>query len=280
MNVINGRGGLPMLRMETPWSAAEIYLQGACVTHFQKHGEPPLLFLSEQSRFEPNAPIRGGIPIIFPWFGKPAGRATQHGFARVRAWELVETTKHADGSATIHLSLPVCTELLSIPLEYHVTVGKTLTAELIVTNFSAAEFTFENCLHTYFTVGDINQTSIVGLQGADYLDALEGRARRQEMSETIRFTGEVDRLYFNTPHPVAIHDTALRRTILVEKEGSASTVVWNPWLAKAKSMADFGEEEYRRMVCVESGNAAMNEIKLAVGQESRLKVTWSSSPLL
>lgn len=278
MEIINGRGGLPMVRIETPWSAAEIYLLGASVTHFQKHGEPPLLFLSEKSRFEKDAPIRGGIPIIFPWFGKPEGKTSQHGFARVRSWELVEVTKQTDGSVIAHLSLPVSAELLAIPLDYYVTVGKTLTAELVVRNFSNHEFVFENCLHTYFTVGDINQVSVVGLQGVDYLDSLEGRARRQETSDAIRFTGEVDRLYINTPHAVEIRDASLHRTILVEKEGSASTVIWNPWIAKAKAMADFGDEEYKRMVCVESGNAAVNEITLAVGQEARLKVNLSSRP--
>jgi glucose-6-phosphate 1-epimerase len=276
MKTITGRGGLPLVRIETPWSAAEIYLHGASVTHFQLHGEPPLLFLSEKSRFEKDAPIRGGIPIIFPWFGKPEGRAMPHGFARERMWELIEVKKHADGSATAHFSLPDCAELLSIPLDYYVTVGKTLTVELVVTNFSAAEFAFDNCLHTYFTVGDINQVSVVGLKGVEYLDSLEGRTRKQEMGEAIRFAGEVDRLYINTPHAVEIRDSSLRRTIRVEKEGSATTVVWNPWIAKAKAMPDFGDQEYPRMVCVESGNVAENAQVLAVGQESRLRVSLSS----
>lgn len=268
-----------MVQLQTPWSAAEIYLHGASVTHFQLHGEPPLLFLSEQSRFEKDAPIRGGIPVIFPWFGKPEGRTAQHGFARARAWDLVETRKQLDGAAILHLSLPASAEQLSVPLDYYVTVGKTLTAELIVTNYSDREFSFESCLHTYFTVGDIRQTNIVGLQGVEYLDSLEGRVRKQEMSDAIRFTGEVDRIYINSPHPVEIHDAALRRIIRVEKENSASTVVWNPWIAKAKAMTDFGDNEYQRMVCVESGNVAGNAVRLAIGQEARLKVNLSSTTM-
>lgn len=278
MNVINGRGGLPMVQIQTPWSTAEIYLHGASVTHFQLHGEPPLLFLSEQSRFEKDAPIRGGIPIIFPWFGKPEGRATQHGFVRIRTWELVEVSKQADGSMVVHLSLPISAELLAVTVNYYVTVGKTLSAELVVTNFSDREFPCENCLHTYFTVGDINQTSVTGLQGVEYLDSVEGRIRKQEMADAIRFTREVDRVYLNTPHTTEIRDAALRRVIRVEKEGSLSTVVWNPWIAKAKAMADFGDSEYQRMVCVESGNCVTNSLKLAPGAESRLKINLSSSP--
>ncbi len=279
MNMITGRGGLPMVQIQTPWSAAEIYLQGACVTHFQLHGESPLLFLSEQSRFEKGAAIRGGIPIIFPWFGKPPGRAAQHGFARLRAWELVELNRAGDGSVTAHLTLPATAELLSIPLDYYVTVGKTLIVELVTRNYSSDVFAFDNCLHTYFAVGDISRTSVTGLRGEEYLDAAEKFQRKQEQAEALRFDREVDRLYVNTTRPVEIHDSVWQRLIHIEKEGSASTVVWNPWITKAQAMADFGDEEYQRMVCVESGNAAQNRIQLAVGQEARLKATYSQTRL-
>ena len=45
-----GKGGLPLVRVTTPWSTAEIYLNGAHVTHFQKNGEPPLIFMSAPFR--------------------------------------------------------------------------------------------------------------------------------------------------------------------------------------------------------------------------------------
>jgi glucose-6-phosphate 1-epimerase len=276
MNLVTGRGGLPLVRIETAWSAAEIYLQGATVTHFQRHGEPPLLFLSDASRFEPDTPIRGGIPIIFPWFGKPEGRATQHGFARNRAWDFVEAQRQADGRSRAVFRLPTATELPGVNVEYHVTVGLELTVELVITNLSPHEITFENCLHTYFAVDDIHGVSVAGLEGVEYLDALDGRARKTELTDAIQFGGEVDRLFVNTPHAVEIRDAALSRTIHVAKEGSLSTVVWNPWIAKAQAMADFGDDEYQRMVCVESGNCAENAIQLDVGQESRLKIILSS----
>lgn len=276
MNLITGRGGLPLVRLETAWSAAEIYLQGATVTHFQRHSEPPLLFLSDASRFEAGVPIRGGIPIIFPWFGKPEGRAAQHGFARNRAWDFVTAQRQSDGRCRAEFRLPTATELPGVNVEYHVTVGPELTAELIITNLSPHLLTFENCLHTYFTVGDINGVSVAGLHGVEYLDALDGRARKTELTDAIQFGGEVDRLFVNTPQAVEIRDAALSRTIHVAKEGSLSTVVWNPWIAKAQAMADFGDDEYQRMVCVESGNCAENAIQLDVGQESRLKIILSS----
>lgn len=277
---LEGRGELPMLEITTPWSTAELYLHGAHVTHFKRHDEPPLLFLSQCSRFEAGAPIRGGIPIIFPWFGKPAGKPGQHGFVRQHDWSLKELRSPADGSVTLHLVFPETPELANggISVEYFVHVARDLTAELVVTNRIAEPFTFEDCLHTYFAVGDIGQVGVKGLKGVEYLDQPNNQARCTEVEEVIRINAEVDRAYLNTAHTVEIHDAALQRVIRVEKTGSQSTVVWNPWVAKAKAMADFGDEEYHHMICVESGNVAENRIELPAGGSSRLKVKLTSRP--
>lgn len=278
---LNGRGDLPMLGITTPWSTAEIYLHGAQVAHFQKPGEPPLLFLSQCSRFLPDAPIRGGIPIVFPWFGKPAGKPGQHGFARLRDWELRELTTEATGAVRVRLQMPECSETpvcAACGVEYLVTIGETLTAVLSVTNESGHPMTFENCLHTYFTVGEISAVTVKGLKGRDYLNQPTNFSRHTETAEVIRVSGEVDRCYLDTRDAVEIHDASLRRVIRVEKEGSLSTVVWNPWTAKAKAMPDFGDEEYQTMICVESGNVMDNAVTLAPGASAALKVKLSSAP--
>jgi D-hexose-6-phosphate mutarotase len=89
----------------------------------------------------------------------------------------------------------------------------------------------------------------------------------------------VDRLYLNATGTVEILDPRLGRKIRVEKQGSASTVVWNPWIAKSRQMPDFGDEEYERMICVESGNVASNSISLPPGGSSTLTVKLSSETL-
>jgi D-hexose-6-phosphate mutarotase len=279
---LEGRGDLPMLEITTPWSSAEIYLHGAQVTHFKKHNEPPLLFLSQCSCFALGQPIRGGIPIIFPWFGKPADKETQHGFARIKDWELKEMAMTPDGTVSVRLQMPEWLDSPDSPdciLEYRVTVNVALAVELVIMNRSGRDFAFENCLHTYFTVGDIGDVSIVGLKGVDYLDQLDGFARKTETRGAIRIASEVDRIYVDTLNTVEIRDASLRRTIRVEKEGSASTVVWNPWIAKSKAMQDFCDDEYHQMICVESGNVAANAVKLPPGQTARLKLKLSSAKL-
>ena len=183
---LDGQGELPMLEISTPWSTAEIYLLGAHVTQFRKKDEPPLLFLSQCSRFAEGQPIRGGIPVIFPWFGAREGLG-QHGFARVKAWDLKEFAPAPDGSVSVRLRLPDCPEASAFPpftADYIVTVSQSLTLQLVVTNQSKdAEFTFENCLHTYFDVGDVTAISISGLKGLSYLDKVASFLEKTETSD-------------------------------------------------------------------------------------------------
>jgi glucose-6-phosphate 1-epimerase len=275
-----GNGGLPKIGVTTEWSSAEIYLHGAHVTHFQKKNEEPMLFLSKESRFQAGQAIRGGIPVIFPWFGSKEGHAA-HGFARVKEWELKEILSTSNGIEVV-LTLSEGTDAETVPfgLEYRVGVGETLALQLLVTNKSSdKELSYEDCLHTYFNVGAIDAVSITGLKGANYRDKVENFAEKTEAGDAIKIASEVDRVYMDTTSAVEIHDASFRRKIRIEKQNSASTVVWNPWIAKAKALPDFGDEEYPRMVCVESGNLGKNKIVLAPGKSAALKVSISSRRL-
>lgn len=269
-----GNGGLPKLTATTPWSSSEIYLHGAHVTHFQKNGEPPLLFMSGSSAFAREKPIRGGVPIIFPWFGGREGFPA-HGYARTTEWNLTDSSVGLDQTVKLHFQLPAVD-----PLEatFIVTVGETLVMELVVRNSGVDSASFESCLHTYCQIGSIETASVHGLTGCTYLDkVLTGE--HTETPDAIRISGDVDRVYFDTSAPVEIQDPTLGRRILVAKSGSDSTVVWNPWIEKAKAMGDFGNDEYLRMVCVESGNVGKNRITLPPGGTSVLKVEVSSRAL-
>ena len=282
VSFLDGQGELPMIEVTTAWSTAEIYLQGAHVTRFNRRNEPPLLFVSQCSRFTEGQPIRGGIPIVLPWFGPREGLG-QHGFARIKTWELKEFVPAPDGSVSVRFCLPDCPEAASLPpftADYVVTVSDALTLQLEVNNKAKDEsLVFENCLHSYFAIGDINSISIAGLQGATYLDKVANFAQKTETTDPIRVTSELDRIYLNTTEPVEIRDPDLGRTIRIEKKGSLSTVVWNPWIARAQQMPDFGNDEYQRMVCVESGNVSSNEISLPPGETSILTVKISSQAI-
>lgn len=274
VTVITGSGNLPALRIETDSGVAEIYPHGAHVTRFQKRGEAPLLFMSAASEFAHDKPIRGGVPVIFPWFGPREGLPV-HGFARLAEWELLATKVLPGGSISLHFRLPPDD---GFNVDFTVTVGATLTMELAVSNSGTSDFSFENCLHTYLQIGDIHQMEISGLRGVRYFDKVLN-TWSAETAEILRIDSEIDRVYQDTESAVEIHDSALRRVIRVGKSGSMSTVVWNPWVEKSKRMPDFGDDEYQVMVCVESGNVCENSITLAPGEASILKVELDSVPM-
>ena len=280
--LVEGNGDLPRIEVTSRHSKAEIYLHGAHVTDFQKKGEPSLLFMSQCSRFAADQPIRGGVPVIFPWFGPREG-GPAHGFARLASWNLNEVTTLPDGGVALRFGFPASAlSTMGPPFAayYVVTVTDRLRLDLHVVNTSPDQpLSFENCLHTYFTVGDIDAVRVRGLKGCGYLDKVDNFARKTETAAALAVTGETDRVYLDITGPVEIHDPGLRRRILIEKSGSASTVVWNPWIAKAQQMSDFGNDEYRRMICVESGNLADNRVTLPPGATSTLSVTLSSAPL-
>jgi len=282
VELTNGHGGLPLVKIRTPWSTAEIYMHGAHVTHFQKNGEPPLLFVSARSYFAAGQPIRGGVPICFPWFGNRDGKPS-HGFARITEWQLVKTSAATDGAVTLRFALPEISgreAWKNLRTEFIVRVSDTLTMELIAANNSPAAMEIENCLHTYFQVGDITQVSISGLESLPFDDFASGAGgkRRPPENSILRIPRETNRVYPNHAGAVEIRDENLKRTIRVEKFNSQSTVVWNPWTTQ-KLPEDFDPAEHKHMVCVESGNVKQNKISLAPGQTASLKVILSSMPL-
>jgi glucose-6-phosphate 1-epimerase len=281
VKVAAGNGGLTKVVVTTNVSTAEIYLHGAHVTGFQKNGEPPVLFLSRLSRFAPGEPIRGGVPICFPWFGSREDDVA-HGFARLSEWELAKTSAAADGAVTLHFRLPEVPGRIAwknLRAEFVVAVSDKLTMELMTTNDSPAPMDLENCLHSYFYVGDIGGVKICGLKGMFFLDKTENYARKLESGDALKIISETDRVFPDATGAVEIHDAKFRRIIRVRKSGSASTVVWNPWIAKAGEMPDFDPAEYQNMVCVESGNVRGNKMTLPPGGISTLHVELDGMPL-
>lgn len=258
----SGNGGLERIAIEHPLASGEVYLHGAHVTAWRPPGAAPVLWMSDASHFAADKPIRGGVPICFPWFGAKADdpSAPAHGTARVKDWELVHITDDAAG-----VTVALRTHIGPFAVGYAATFAGTLSLRLDVVNTSAEPARFEAALHTYLHVTDIRQVEVTGLEGIDYLDSLQGRARVPATGEPIRFAGETDRVYLDDGPRVVVHDPGWRRRIVVGKEGSASTVVWNPWVAKAARMPDFGDDEWPRMLCIETANVADRAVTLAPG---------------
>jgi glucose-6-phosphate 1-epimerase len=263
-----GAGGFPRVVVTGDHASAEMYLHGAHLTKFQPKGAKPVLFMSGKSWFEANKPIRGGVPVCFPWFGPKAGspESPAHGFARLRDWDLEACARQPDGAVRVVFALDHEESTLRLGF----TVGRALEMDLEVR--SKKEFAFEEALHTYFLVGDVRRVSVEGLENTDYLDKTDSYRRKTQPAEPIRITAETDRTYLNTRAACVVRDPVLERTIRIEKEGSDTTVVWNPWIAKAKAMPDFGDDEWPEMICVETANVGDSAVRLRAGETHRMTV--------
>jgi glucose-6-phosphate 1-epimerase len=94
--------------------------------------------------------------------------------------------------------------------------------------------------------------------------------KRKTQEGPVKITGPTDWVFLDTSADCVIEDPSKGRRIRVSKSASRSTVVWNPWAAKAASMADFGDDEYGSMVCVETANADSDTVTVSPGQQHRL----------
>ena len=276
--------GLPAVRVATAQATGLVYLQGAHVAAWQPTGQSPVIWMSPNAVYAPGKALRGGVPICFPWFGGNAEhpKYPAHGFARTRDFTYRGARIDEAGRCELELALAndVQTEALfpfAFELRLRVAFGATLQLELEVENRSGQSFGFEEALHSYFAVSDVKQAGVRGLQGARYADKVRNMAVFTEEADELRITGETDRVYESTA-ACRIGDPGAGRTISVEKYGSASTVVWNPWTERAAQMSDLGADTWQGMLCVESANVGSSKITLAPGEAHILRVTVSLTP--
>ncbi|OWM85260.1 putative glucose-6-phosphate 1-epimerase [Punica granatum] len=283
------RNGISQVILHNPRGAsARVSLHGGQILSWKTdHGEE-LLFTSSKAIFKPPTPVRGGIPICFPQFGNH-GTLEQHGFARNKIWVIDENPpplppSNSNGKAYIDLLLKPSEHDLKIwphTFEFRLRVGLSADGYLTLTsrirNINCKPFSFSIAYHTYFSITDISEVRVEGLETLDYLDNLCQRERFTEQGDAITFESEVDRVYLSSSD-VAIFDHERKRTFIIRKEGLPDVVVWNPWEKKSKAMADFGDEEYKQMLCVD-GAAIEKPITLKPGEEwtGRLELSYLPS---
>lgn len=274
-----GPGGLDRLSLRAPAGEAQLFLQGGHVAHFQPAGARPILFLSRRSRFETGKAIRGGVPICFPWFGEKAGdrHAPAHGYARTLPWTLRSVDPVSEGlTAVLDLSAETVARAgyaTGLAASVAVTVGANLRIALTVSNRGTVAESFEAALHTYLAVSDSRAIRIHGLERVGLVDKTAASARRPGVADPVVIRSETDRVYLGTAATVTVEDPGWDRRITVAKTGSASTVVWNPWIDKARALADFGDDEWTSMVCVETANALDDARTLGPGATHVLATT-------
>jgi glucose-6-phosphate 1-epimerase len=245
---------------------ARISIEGAQIISHVPVGQEPLLWLSPEEPELPGIPLRGGIPLCWPWFGDDR-QGPAHGIARISKWE-IEDVAVSESSVRIILVLPQAEITRQLPAEqWNLKVELLLSDELEVrltsTNCGTQPQPLSQALHTYLPVSDIHHSRVVGLNGLSYVDQLTGKVTEQQGD--VQITEEVDRIYFGDIGTLRLLDGDKGR-IDVECAGSCSSVIWNPWQDKARRLKHFPSEGYRQMLCIETANAGTDTRHLQPGE--------------
>ena len=276
--------GLIHADITTPHATATVYLQGAHVAAWQPKGQQPAIFLSRKSDFAPGKPIRGGVPIAFPWFAVRHDGKTgpSHGFARIQDWTLAFAALAGDD---LHMTFTLGPTEMSrnlgydnFRLAYQLIIGRTLTMQLTVVNDAKVPLVFEEALHTYYAVADIHEVAVDGLEGVTYLDKNDNFQSKVQHN-AITITEPTDRVYLNTTSTCILHDTAGKRLVTVAKAGSNTTVVWNPWESGGLKLQDMDPTEWHEFIAIETVNAAVNAITLVPGAKHVMEAHVSVEPV-
>lgn len=263
---IERRGVLPVFHIENELAEADVTPYGAHILSFIPRGEKDLLWVSGKALYEEGKAIRGGIPVCWPWFGK-AGTPS-HGLARIAFWNVDSIRCEADGSTTVAFRFGPVSGGLSATLVMN--AGRALTVSLRTVNGGTEDAALSEALHTYFRVSDIGGVRILGLKPEDLPCEWPGLR-----DGVMTFERETDLVCQCGNKVLVIDDPGMARKIRVTRFGSAGSVIWNPWIEKAAAMSDFGNDEYREMVCVEAANAQSGTLTLKPGAEHTLTTVLS-----
>lgn len=248
--------GFEYIEVTNAAASAKVALQGAHIFEYAKKRQENLLWLSTKTLFEEGVAIRGGIPICWPRFGSNDESMMQHGFARTSLFSLVSAKDLNATTTELHFRLSDSKESRALwnhmfVLDVKIIIGETLQISLETKNLDQKAFMITEALHSYFRVSHIENIWIEGLQKSYYIDTLLDEKRKE--SQSIRVNAEIDRVYMDTDDSVILFDRM--RKVELKTQGSASTVVWNPWREKCAQMPYMSKDAYLEFICIESANA-------------------------
>ena len=279
---VEGKGGFPVIEINNEHARAVVSLYAGQVLSFQPANQPQdLMFVSDNAYYQSGKAMKGGSPVCWPWFGpdpEEKGRSS-HGFVRNRLWTMRSLASTQDGATKVIMGIVDTPETrqiwdYSFDLAIAITVGSSLTIELITHNTGEENFSITQALHSYFKVGDITKVRVLGLTDKSYIDKVDGNKQKTQTG-AVSFTQECDRIYFNVPSELTIDDASLNRKIKVTATNSKTAIVWNPWSEISANMADLADLDYQNFVCVETANAANEIIEVAAGSKYKMTANYS-----
>jgi glucose-6-phosphate 1-epimerase len=282
--VRESNGAMPRVQITSSLCEAEMYLHGAQITSWKPAGSDEVLFLSAKTQWTDGQAIRGGIPICFPWFRAKANnpQAPAHGFVRTRAWQL-ESILEEDDAVVVTMVTESGEHTRhwwpgEFRLVHRATFGSQLKLELVCTNTGTTPLRFEEALHTYNRVADVQHVRLHGLDTVSFLDNTDSNKEKAQRGN-VAIASQTDSAYLNTRNTVELSDPKMRRRIRLAKANSLTTVVWNPWREKASELRDLADGEWTQFLCVEASNILDAAVLLEPRQEHRMTAILSVEKL-
>jgi len=271
-------GGRKAMQLEANGQTVLVSHTGAQILSWQTDSGNVLWTASSPEHID-GKPVRGGVPVVFPWFGdhkidpsKPA-----HGFARSIEWQC--SVRNASSATFSCVDTPATRKMWDYRFraELTVTLGDTLQITMRVTNEDERDFTFEQALHTYFAAGDIHKASVHGLENVRFIEHAREPEGEWDTSMPIRFRAETDRVFQQAPDVMSLQATTLSRTVTLNTNNSRSTIVWNPWPNKTARLSQMQADDWQQFVCIETANVGENQVTLMPGASHEMTLTLTAT---
>lgn len=231
------------------------------------------LYLSPYTPTDGVSPLRGGIPICWPWFAtqSPSGITGRHGWLRTWYWQL-NSVQQKEHSIAIRLQPEPLNQPLIQDLEVALDIecSDHLLLTLTTENHGQQEVYLTQALHSYFRLAEQSTATVTGLPRNHYCHVTKRQqcSTSGELTSALRKGAEIDRIY----HPSDAHSQPTIKiepdNIQVHCSGGDSIVVWNPGKNKGKDMADV-KNSADQFICIEAAQTA----PVILAPQQRLRLT-------
>lgn len=253
---------LPCYILSCGQATAVISSYGAHLLSYKPTAEVEVIYLSPESAWQNDTPIRGGVPVCWPWFGPVAAefnpaaqKLPNHGVVRTELWQLV-TQSVTEAAVSIEFRI----ETKALPYSdapSYLSLTLLLTETALTLTLNSDQGLQQAALHSYFNVDSVHQVSVSPLSG-DYLDKVQGGGRFVQPQAELKFTAEVDRVYLRTADELTLDQQST--AVQITQQGHDASVLWNPWAEKAAALKDLPDTGYLDFVCVETARLELSNI--------------------
>lgn len=264
---------LPCIRLQFGEASAVISLYGAQVLSYQPIPGKNILWLSPLAQWHNEMPIRGGVPVCWPWFGPVDARLNpqqqplpNHGVVRTQLWQLTGQSATAD-SVSVTLAITI-SELPYHSYETTLQLQLTLSDSLAISLVCNSAIAQQAALHSYFSVANIDKTLVQPLP-LQYQDKVSASDQNSD-TPVATINTEVDRIYAK---PAAkLHLETGAQQLEIGQSGQDATIVWNPWQDKSRNTKDLADDSYMEFICVETARLQLQDAApLQLTQQIKLR---------